>query len=224
MPRGVDRLKNDPEPPTMSDHPDEDPSARFEIGFGPAHPPLTATSASAPAPRLDNPRTYFRRVRSSDRNELLALTRASRELHYPWISPPLTSHMFKVYYRRTQRDDHEGFVICLNDTGEIVGVVNVNNVVKGAFRSASVGYYASQAHAGRGYMREGLTHIKQHAFRELGLHRIEANIQPDNTASIRLVRSCGFQREGLSPQFLYINGAWRDHERWAAVDPRPGLT
>lgn len=217
-------MKSDPELRAMGDQPDEEPSASFPSGFGPARAAQAASSAAAAATRVENPRTHLRRVRASDRRELLALTRASRELHYPWISPPLTSHMFKVYYRRTQRDDHEGFVICLNDTGEIVGVINVNNVVKGAFRSASVGYYASQAHVGRGYMREGLMHVKQHAFRELGLHRIEANIQPDNTASIRLVRGCGFQREGLSPQFLYINGAWRDHERWAAVDPRPGLT
>ena len=208
----------------MDDSPGKEPSSRFGIGFGPARLSPAASSPSATAARTEGPRTYLRRVRSSDRGELLALTRGSRELHYPWISPPLTSHMFKVYYRRTQRDDHEGFVICLNDTDEIVGVINVNNVVKGAFRSASVGYYASLAHAGRGYMREGLLHVTQHAFKELGLHRIEANIQPDNVASIRLVRSCGFQREGFSPQFLYINGAWRDHERWAAVDPRPELT
>ena len=208
----------------MGDHPEEEHSSRFQIGHGPARASLAASAAPASATRLESPRTHLRRVRASDRRELLALTRASRELHYPWISPPLTSHMFKVYYRRTQRDDHEGFVICLNDSDEIVGVINVNNVVKGAFRSASVGYYASQAHAGRGYMREGLMHVTQHAFRELGLHRIEANIQPGNTASIRLVRGCGFQREGLSPRFLYINGAWRDHERWAAVDPRSGLT
>ena len=132
--------------------------------------------------------------------------------------------MFKVYLRRTQRDDHEGFVICLDATDEMVGVVNINNVVKGAFRSASIGYYASQAHVGKGYMREGLMQVKQYLFRERGMHRIEANIQPANTASIRLVRSCGFQYEGLSPAFLYINGAWRDHERWASIDPRPGLT
>lgn len=182
------------------------------------------SAAAARARDLQGPQTYIRVIQAADRKELLALTRASRELHHPWISPPLTSHMFKVYLRRTQRDDHEGFVVCLTGTDAIVGVINVNNIVKGTFRSASLGYYASRTHIGRGYMREGLMHVKRHAFRELGLHRIEANIQPANTASIRLVRSCGFQREGLSPCFLYLNGAWRDHERWAAIDPRPGLT
>ena len=205
----------------MSDRPAERSS---EFGIGPPEHERAAYSAAAAAPSLGRPKTYYRRIQASDRKQFLSLTRASRQLHYPWISPPLTSHMFKVYLRRTQRDDHEGFVICLNDTDEMVGIINVNNVIKGSFRSASIAYYASQDHVGRGYMREGLLHVKRHAFAELGLHRIEANIQPANTASIRLVRSCGFRREGLSPRFLYINGAWRDHERWAAVDPRPGLT
>ena len=173
---------------------------------------------------MAEPRIYIRDVKASDRRELLALNLASREMHYPWISPPLTAHMFKVYLRRTQRDDHAGYAICLRENHEIVGVININNIVQGALRSASVGYYVAQAQVGRGYMREGLTRIKEYAFGELGLHRLEANIQPANKASIRLVRSCGFVHEGLSRQFLYIEGAWRDHERWAAIDDRVGLT
>ena len=206
----------------MGDHHDaRSATVAFRV---PVDTPESASRTTAETRSAGRPRTYLRQVKASDRKELLALTRASRELHYPWISPPLTSHMFKVYLRRTQRDDHEGFVVCLLETDEIVGVINVNNVIKGAFRSASVGYYASQAHVGRGLMREGLVNVTRLAFGELGLHRIEANIQPANAASIRLVRSCGFHHEGLSPKFLYINGAWRDHERWAAIDPRPDLT
>jgi len=168
-------------------------------------------------------RTYIRAVTSSDRREMLALAESSRELHTPWITPPLTTHMFRAYLRRTQRDDHEGYVVCLHETDEIAGVININNVIGGSFRSASLGYYAAQSHAGKGYMREGLLQVKAHAFRKLGLHRVEANIQPANAPSIRLVRSCGFEREGLSRQFLFINGAWRDHERWAAIDERTAL-
>lgn len=169
-------------------------------------------------------RVYIRDVKASDRRELLALNLASRELHYPWISPPLTPHMFKVYLRRTQRDDHAGYAICLRESHEIVGVININNMIQGALRSASVGYYVAKVHVGKGYMREGLIHVKELAFGELGLHRLEANIQPANKASIRLVRSCGFEQEGLARQFLYIEGAWRDHERWVAIDHRVGLT
>lgn len=68
--------------------------------------------------------------------------------------------------------------------------------------------------------------VVRHAFRELGLHRVEANIQPGNLASIALVRSCGFSKEGYSPSYLKLGGRWRDHERWALVrgrrNERPG--
>ena len=181
-------------------------------------------SIQGPATEADRPlHVFVRPVKAADRPELLALTQASRVLHAPWIKAPLTAHEFKIYLRRTERDDHHGYAVCLRGSGEMVGVVNVNNILRGATLNATVAYYVGERHAGKGYMREALTQVKIQAFKTLGLHRLEANIQPANTASIALVRRCGFLREGLSPKFLFINGAWRDHERWAAVDPRPGL-
>ena len=169
------------------------------------------------------PRTFFRPVNAADRSEFLALTQDGRDLHSPWIKTPLTAHTFRAYLRRNERDDHLGFAICLRDGGEMVGVVNINHIVGGALRTGTVAYFVAKQHAGKGYMREGLTQVKEHAFRELRLHRLEANIQPGNTASQALVRNCGFALEGIAPRFLYINGAWRDHERWAAVDEREEL-
>ena len=64
-------------------------------------------------------------------------------------------------------------------------------------------------------MTEGLRLTLKYAFKVLKLHRVEANIRPDNVASIKLVRRCGFKREGFSPKYLKIGGRWRDHERWA---------
>jgi ribosomal-protein-alanine N-acetyltransferase len=66
-------------------------------------------------------------------------------------------------------------------------------------------------------MREALRATIRHAFGTLKLHRLEANIQPGNVASIALARSCGFSKEGYSPRYLKIGGRWRDHERWAMV-------
>jgi [ribosomal protein S5]-alanine N-acetyltransferase len=66
-------------------------------------------------------------------------------------------------------------------------------------------------------MTEGLALVLRHAFRSLGLHRLEANIQPGNHPSRRLVRGLGFRKEGFSPRYLKIGGHWRDHERWAII-------
>lgn len=168
-------------------------------------------------------RVYLRPVTRRDRPEFLALMHESKQLHNPWIQPPLSSLGFHNYLARTHRDDHEGLLVCRREGDAIVGVININNIVRGSFLSASLGYYAGAPYAGRGFMREGLELVKRYAFHDLGLHRLEANIQPDNTASIALVKRCSFVYEGTSPAFLYIAGRWRDHERWTAYDPRPTL-
>lgn len=168
-------------------------------------------------------RIYLRPVRSDDRQEFLKLMRASQHLHHPWISPPVTDATFSGYLARTGRDDHEGLLICNRSDDAIAGVININNIVRGSFLSASLGYYAGAPYAGQGLMREGLELVKGYAFYTLGLHRLEANIQPENHRSIALVQQCGFQHEGLSPNFLFIDGQWCDHERWTAVHDRETL-
>jgi [ribosomal protein S5]-alanine N-acetyltransferase len=169
------------------------------------------------------PQVYLRPVNRRDRHEFVALMQRSRELHEPWIQPPLSSLSFHNYLARTQREDHEGLLVCSHADEAIVGVININNIIRGSFLSASLGYYAGAPFAGRGYMREGLKLVLRYAFRDLGLHRLEANIQPANVRSIALVQHCGFVFEGLSPRFLFIDGQWRDHERWTACDPRTTL-
>jgi len=98
-----------------------------------------------------------------------------------------------------------------------VGVINLSNIVYGVFRSGYLGYYAFSGFERQGYMTQGLKAVVRYAFKTLKLHRLEANIQPGNEASIRLVASCGFHKEGYSPRYLKINGRWRDHERWAIL-------
>jgi RimJ/RimL family protein N-acetyltransferase len=98
---------------------------------------------------------------------------------------------------------------------ELCGVINLSEIVRGSFESAYLGYYALAPHAGKGFMSAGLELVLDRAFGELGLHRLEANIQPKNQRSIELVRRAGFRCEGLSRRYLKIAGRWRDHERWA---------
>ena len=90
----------------------------------------------------------------------------------------------------------------------------------GSLRSGYLGYYAFSGCEGRGLMSERLQLVVAQAFGPLGLHRLEANIQPGNTASLRLVERVGFVKEGFSEKYLHINGEWRDHERWAITSEK----
>ena len=116
---------------------------------------------------------------------------------------------------------NRAYLVRRGDSDALVGVFNVSNIVLGPLRSAYLGYYAFAGHERQGLMREGLAAVLRRAFGELRLHRLEANIQPGNAASIALVKACGFRREGFSPRYLKIGGRWRDHERWAILADRP---
>jgi len=166
---------------------------------------------------------YLRRPRLSDKKEFVNLMNSSRALHANWINPPISGAAFAQYIGRIHRDDHEGYVVGRFTDDAIVGVFNLNNIIRGTFLSATLGYYAGAPYIGQGYMLEGLELLKAHACSALGLHRLEANIQPMNTRSINLVKRGGFSREGLAPGFLYIDDSWRDHERWSYVDARGSM-
>jgi [ribosomal protein S5]-alanine N-acetyltransferase len=168
-------------------------------------------------------RVYIRRVSKNDEQEFVRLMQRSQALHDPWISPPTTSVLFKYYLQRVNKDDHEGFVLCRETDKRIVGAININHIVRGSFLSGSLGYYIGVDFQGQGYMQEGLKLLIEYAFNTMGLHRLEANIQPENLRSQRLVQRCGFIKEGFSKDFLFINGTWRDHERWCCIDPRRTL-
>ncbi|MFE7568303.1 GNAT family N-acetyltransferase [Streptomyces sp. NPDC057539] len=161
-------------------------------------------------------RTFVRAYRHEDAAEFTARVRESRELHSPWLFPPTDAEGYAAYAGRFMEDPtREGCLVCAREDGGIAGFVNINNIVYGAFRSGAIGYGAFAHAAGRGLMTEGLGLVVRHAFGPLGLHRLEANVRPTNTASLALVRRAGFRLEGYSPDFLHIDGAWRDHERWA---------
>jgi [ribosomal protein S5]-alanine N-acetyltransferase len=160
-------------------------------------------------------RVGLRVLARSDRTEFLALARESRRLHRPWTYPPERADQFEELYARSRRDDFVCLLAYRVDTGEIAGVFTISQIVRGAFQSAYLGYYAHERHAGQGLMREALQQVLDHAFDGLGLHRIEANIQPGNEPSLALARGAGFRLEGFSPRYLLIGGQWRDHERFA---------
>ncbi|MGP4044589.1 GNAT family N-acetyltransferase [Streptomyces sp. 2A115] len=161
-------------------------------------------------------RVGIRHYTHEDGAEFTARVRESKELHQPWLFPPTSTAAYGSYAGRLIEDPTKaGFLVCEKDGGQIAGFININNIVEGAFQCGALGYGAFAHAAGRGLMSQGLDLVVRHAFGRLGLHRLEINVQPGNAASIALARRCGFRLEGFSPEFLYIDGAWRDHERWA---------
>ncbi len=152
-----------------------------------------------------------------DRAELTRANRDSRRLHRGLVRPPLGAADFARYLARSRRPDAMCLLVCRRGDGAIAGAINLSEIVRGAFQSAYVGYYVVARFAGQGFMTEALRLMLRQAFDRLGLHRVEANIQPGNTPSLRLVRRAGFAREGFSRRYLKIAGRWRDHERWALL-------
>ena len=146
---------------------------------------------------------------------LEAVTR-SRKLHGPWANPPDSLAGYRAYLGKLQSPREAGYLV-VTGAGNLAGVVNLNEIVMGDFKSAYLGYYAFFPYAGRGYMTAGVGAVVRRAFSYHGLHRLEANIQPENRASIQLVQRLGFRREGLSRRYLKIGGRWQDHERWAIL-------
>lgn len=149
-----------------------------------------------------------------DENTFITAMQNSQTLHRSWVKSPQTPQEFRDYFQRSQQINQKSFLVC--DTSEnIAGVFNISEIVHGFFQNAYLGFYATTDYAGKGYMTAGLKLILQKVFNEIELHRLEANIQPENIRSINLVKNNGFRKEGYSPHYLKINEEWRDHERWA---------
>jgi ribosomal-protein-alanine N-acetyltransferase len=164
-----------------------------------------------------SPRVMIRPVQASDAAELVPANLASIALHEPWVSPCRDHASFLGYLARCDGERSMGFIARERESGRIAGVVNLSEIVRGFFQSAYMGYYGIVGMNGRGLMGEAVSLLVTHAFRDLGLHRVEANIQPANQPSRALVQRLGFRQEGFSPRYLRINGEWRDHERWAVL-------
>ncbi|MGP2438089.1 GNAT family N-acetyltransferase [Streptomyces sp. JW3] len=162
------------------------------------------------------PRVGIRHFTLGDGAEFTARTRQSKDLHHPWLFPPDSAEAYAQYAGRLIEDPSKaGFLVCDLGDGGIAGFININNIVEGGFLSGALGYGAFAHAAGRGLMREGLGLVVRYAFGPMRLHRLEINVQPGNAASIALARACGFRLEGFSPRMLHVDGAWRDHQRWA---------
>ena len=158
---------------------------------------------------------FLRLPQPDDMAEFLAVVQESREFHQPWATPPSTPDLFLQYLGRGEEPGFMPFVLCALPEGKIAGSINLSNICLGNFCSACLGYWIGVHHQGRGLMTAGIHALLEDCFLNRGLHRIEANVQPGNEQSKKLLTRLRFRLEGFSPRFLRIDHAWKDHERWA---------
>lgn len=169
------------------------------------------------------PRVVLRVPVPSDAQPWAELVAANRDFVRPWIDLPDDDDVQAVFQRTLEQAQDARFEklwVVAREGGALLGVLNLNEIVRGVFCSAYLGYWISGAHARQGLMREAVALGLGYAFGPLGLHRLEANIQPGNEASKALVRGLGFVQEGFSERYLKIGGQWCDHERWAITVER----
>ena len=174
-----------------------------------------------PAPSITGSRVYLRPPQRRDAEAFIEAARASRREHGRWISAPATRERFTAYVHRYTRGvtpvTHAAFLLFTRDDDALAGVFNFSEIVHGGFLSTYLGYYGFTPHIGKGFMSEGMALALDVAFRQMKLHRVEANIQPTNLRSVALAESSGFTREGFSPRYVKIGGRWRDHLRFAML-------
>jgi len=178
--------------------------------------PVTLT-----ARRVGGEPVILRPLRGKDRRQWEELRAQNVEWLRPWeaTSPePVASGLaFRQLVRHFDREASAGrlqpFVI--ETQGRVVGQMHLFGIAWGSLRSASAGYWVAESFAGQGIVPFALAAACDHAFLVLGLHRVEVNIRPENTASLRVVEKLGFREEGLRRHYLHIDGKWRDHRSFA---------
>ncbi|MBX7174701.1 MAG: GNAT family N-acetyltransferase [Pyrinomonadaceae bacterium] len=167
--------------------------------------------------KIQGEKVFLRYVKYGDFEEMLELFKTSLEIYEGLINPPLDLESFKVYVDRNLEDANECFLICQNIGNKIVGAINLTQIFRKSFQNCYLGYSLGVNFIGKGYMTEAVNLVLHHAFENLKLHRVEANVQPHNLASIKVLQRCGFTKEGFSRKYLKIDNVWCDHERWAII-------
>lgn len=158
--------------------------------------------------------------------ELRALSRAHLTPWEPtWAPDDLSRAMYRRRLRAYAKDVHNDvsypYFIFENKTGALIGGLTLSNVRRGSAQTASLGYWMGAPYAGRGHMRDAVGIVLPMAFNVLRLHRIEAATMLKNFASMRVLESVGFEREGMARGYLKINGRWEDHLLYARLADGP---
>ncbi|WP_455383204.1 GNAT family N-acetyltransferase [Salinispira pacifica] len=174
---------------------------------------------------------FLRFLSLDDAEALFSLHVRNRDFFRPFITtrPPdfYTIEGQRRVIKRDATGREEGtwfsFGIFLEETGELIGNVSLTEVMHGPLQSCYIGYYLDAEQNGRGYATAAVKLALDFAFDELKLHRVEAGVMPHNSASMRVLEKCGFQKEGIARRCVEIDGQFRDHQILAVLadDPRP---
>lgn len=183
------------------------------------------------APLVVGDGVYLRGPTMSDYVEWAELRASSRSYLTPWEptwpADDLTRSAFRRRLRRYMRDVREDqaypFLVFRESDDALVGGITVANILRGVQQSCSVGYWAGEPFAGKGYTTAALRAVIPFAFEELHLHRILAACLLDNERSKAVLRKCGFVEEGVARGYLRINGAWQDHIVFARLSDDPAM-
>ena len=162
-------------------------------------------------------RVHLRTPEEHDRPAFGVAWTASASLHDPWVDPDEPEHAFDGLLDRNRTETDRSLLVVRNEDGGLAGMYNLSQIFRGGFQNAYLGYAAFSPLAGKGYMREAMPLVLAYAFGDLGLHRLQANVQPENERSIALLRATGWREEGFAPRYLKIRGEWCDHLLFAIL-------
>ena len=186
----------------------------------------------AELPELRTERLTLRLARPGMQAAIARFLMQNFEGHLDRWSPPATTAFFTEAFWRDRLgaavDEYAAgravrFVLQPKDAAldaEVLGTCNYTNIVRGPFLACHLGYQIARSHEGRGLMAEGLRAANAFIFERLRLHRIMANYRPENLRSRQLLERLGFVNEGLARDYLFIDGAWRDHVLTSLTNPR----
>ena len=173
-----------------------------------------------PPPDIETERLLLRFPEPAEAPAVLHFFESNRAHLEPWSPTPPNNYYTvqfwegRLYQNVIEHDNEQSarfFIFTEPHPERVIGTCNLNNIVRGAFHAAYLGYSLDQAHLGLGYMSEAVDAVVEFAFRELNLHRVMANYIPENEKSGAVLARCGFEREGIAQAYLRIDGAWRDH-------------
>jgi ribosomal-protein-alanine N-acetyltransferase len=175
--------------------------------------------------KLSDERIYIRCLERSDAEALCALRQRNREFFRPFeplrpdsdFSLPAVKEHLEAAITQFEQGTSFSFGIFLRETDELIGRVNLSNIVRGAWQNATIGYFLDRQQNGKGYMTEAVKLAVGFSFRHAGLHRVQGAVMPRNQGSIRVLEKAGFRYEGLALRYLQINGVWEDHHIYAVT-------